>query len=143
MRSLHWRCWSGIPGEARVGTAWPWLKTLVWPSSVRLGWSLDQGVADRQPACDQHGRCRPVATRDDLQDWVVEALRTAGGEAHLVEVTRTVWQTHRGDLEASGDLFYTWQYDLRWAATKLRHKGLLDTAERTGRWRLSAKAMEV
>ena len=83
-----------------------------------------------------------VATRDDLQDWVVEALRAAGGEAHLVDVARAVWQTHQADLEASGDLFYTWQYDLRWAATKLRHKGVLDTAERSGLWRLSATAIK-
>jgi hypothetical protein len=86
--------------------------------------------------------CSALATRDDLQDWVLEALRAVGGEAHLVEVTRTVWEAHRADLEASGDLFYTWQYDLRWAATKLRHRGLLDTAERTGRWRLSTKALK-
>lgn len=81
-----------------------------------------------------------MATRDDLQDWVLEALQAAGGEAHLVEIARFIWDSHREQLERSGDLFYTWQYDLLWAGTKLRHQGKLDKAERNGYWRLSTLA---
>ena len=82
-----------------------------------------------------------MATREDLQDWVLEALSAAGGEARVIDVARLVWERHQTDLERSGDLFFTWQYDMRWAATKLRHRGLLDEGDRSGRWRLSAKAV--
>jgi len=38
-----------------------------------------------------------------------------------------------------GDLFYTWQYDMRWAATKLRRDGKLKAATRSpkGTWELT------
>jgi len=31
----------------------------------------------------------------------------------IVEISRAVWDRHEDDLRESGDLFYTWQYDLR------------------------------
>jgi hypothetical protein len=43
----------------------------------------------------------------------------------VLEVTKDVWAAHEDDLRASGDLFFTWQYDLRWAAQKLRDAGRL------------------
>jgi hypothetical protein len=42
-----------------------------------------------------------------------------------VQVCGSVWQQHEQDLRASGDLFFTWQYDIRWAAQTLRHRGTL------------------
>jgi len=62
-------------------------------------------------------------TRYDLQEWLVNALRAHRGSATIVQVCEHVWANHEQDLRASGDLFYTWQYDIRWAATKLRKKG--------------------
>jgi hypothetical protein len=35
----------------------------------------------------------------------------------------------RAELEQSGDLFYTWQYDICWAAQKLRDVGVLVKAD--------------
>lgn len=80
-----------------------------------------------------------MATKEDLKDWVVEALKEHGGEASLLEVARTIWDRHEDDLRASGDLFYTWQYDMRWAATKLREEGLLQQTKHGSRepWRLT------
>lgn len=77
-------------------------------------------------------------TRTILMDWLVEALRSRGGEAHLVQIAKSIWEKHEADLRASGDLFYTWQYDLRWAALKLRKKGVLRPvdAKRKGLWGL-------
>ena len=70
-----------------------------------------------------------MVSRDDLMPWVLEALRENGGSASVVEVCRHIWNHHESELRAAGDLFYTWQYDVRWAATKLRHRGkLLETA---------------
>lgn len=70
-----------------------------------------------------------MASREDLEEWVCEALEHHGGEAALLEVSKYVWAKHENDLRASDNLFYTWQYDLRWAATKLRQKGRLAAAD--------------
>ena len=61
----------------------------------------------------------------DLKTCVLEALRDLGGSGTVVEVCRQVWQRHEPELRSSGDLFYTWQYDIRWAAQKLRDEGAL------------------
>jgi hypothetical protein len=66
-----------------------------------------------------------LATKNDLVDWVVEALTELGGTGSILQVSRAVWRRHEDDLRDSGDLFYTWQYDLRWAGQKLRDSGRL------------------
>jgi hypothetical protein len=79
-----------------------------------------------------------MATRDDLDAWVLAAIVRCGGEASVIEVARDIWRHHRTELEQSGDLLYTWQYDMRWAAQRLRHSKQLRTAEECprGRWML-------
>ena len=81
-----------------------------------------------------------MASRDDLPAWIVKALEQLGGSGTPVEVAREIWQVHEHDLRASGALFFTWQYDMRWAATKLRLDGRLEDAapQEAGRWRLRA-----
>ena len=64
-----------------------------------------------------------MATRDDLKVWVQQAVRANGGQAPVVQVARWIWTNHEAELKKSGDLFYTWQYDMRWAADKLRKAG--------------------
>ena len=80
-----------------------------------------------------------MATKHDLGDWIVEALRANGGFASIVEICRHVWEQHEADLLSSGDLFLTWQYDIRWAATNLRHGGVLKAASLSppGVWELA------
>ncbi|MEQ9568973.1 MAG: hypothetical protein RLN75_02185 [Longimicrobiales bacterium] len=70
-----------------------------------------------------------MAKKRDLEQWIVESLRSRDGRAHLVEISRDVWMRHESDLRASGDLFFTWQYDLRWAAKRLRDRGALAPAD--------------
>ena len=79
-----------------------------------------------------------MATKRDLQDWVVEALRSHNGKARIVDIARHIWETYERDLRGSGDLFFTWQYDMRWAATRLRSRGTLRPAvgSATGLWEL-------
>jgi hypothetical protein len=81
-----------------------------------------------------------VATKYDLQTWVEEALTSLGGSGTVVEVARAIWERHEADLRDSGDLFYTWQYDMRWAAQALRDTGraLPASATRRGRWELTS-----
>jgi hypothetical protein len=56
-----------------------------------------------------------TATKDSLQSWVLEGLVAHGGRARLIEVAKHIWEHHEADLRAAGDLFYSWQYDIRWA----------------------------
>ena len=81
-----------------------------------------------------------MATKTDLQDWVTEALRSLGGRAPLVEVAKFIWKNHERSLMASGNLFFTWQYDMRWAANQLRRKSIMKAADASpvGIWELSA-----
>jgi len=42
-------------------------------------------------------------------------------------------QAHGGEIKENDDLFYTWQYDLRWVAAKLREEKLLKSAQASER----------
>jgi hypothetical protein len=66
-----------------------------------------------------------MLSKKDLQGLVVEALRGLGGSASPTDVSRFVWEHHESELRTAGDLFYTWQYDLRWAAYQLRVNGII------------------
>jgi hypothetical protein len=74
-----------------------------------------------------------------LQQWVVDALRRAGGRATVLEVGKDIWTHHEQDLRTGGDLLFTWQYDYRWAATALRKAGKLKQEEDSPRgvWELT------
>ncbi|WP_066647456.1 MULTISPECIES: hypothetical protein [Sphingomonas] len=61
--------------------------------------------------------------RERLQLWVREALAELGGAASVNDVARQIWLNHEADLRNEGEHFYSWQYDIRWAAQKLRETG--------------------
>jgi hypothetical protein len=63
-----------------------------------------------------------------LKKWLVEALENYNGIASIVEICKFIWGKHENDLKMSGDLFFTWQYDLRWAACELRRNGIMKSA---------------
>lgn len=79
--------------------------------------------------------------KEHLSEWIVEALQSLGGSAQLADVCREVWQRHEHDLRDSGSLFYTWQYDIRWAANRLRATRRLRAARASPRgvWELSRR----
>ncbi len=77
-----------------------------------------------------------MVSREQLKEWVVEALVELGGEARQIEVAKVVWRRHEQQLRDSGDIFYRWQYDIRWAATALRKEGRLAENPRGKPWRL-------
>ncbi|WP_308492285.1 hypothetical protein [Microbacterium terrisoli] len=83
--------------------------------------------------------------RETFKAFVVEALRSLGGSGSVVEVTKYIWQVHENDLRQSGDLFFTWQYDVRWAAQYLRNHGFLAPVhgDRRAPWRLSDEGWHV
>jgi hypothetical protein len=81
-----------------------------------------------------------VATKHDLVDWLEEALAAHSGRGTIVELCREIWQRHEPELRMSGDLFFTWQYEVRWAAYKLRESGRMrpDHESPTGIWELAS-----
>jgi len=80
-----------------------------------------------------------ATTKADLADWVYDALVALGGKSRIAPVARHIWQNHEPDLRSSDDLFYTWQYDMRWAAQHLRDKGKCKRSSDTPRgvWEIS------
>jgi hypothetical protein len=80
-----------------------------------------------------------MADKQDLETWLVDALHGADGWAHHVRLAEAIWREHELDLRRSGDLFYTWQYDLRWAAKRLRDRGVMEAvhSRSDGIWRLA------
>lgn len=80
-----------------------------------------------------------MARKVDLLDWVIDALGHLGGKSRIAPICKHIWDNHEVELRESGDLFYVWQYEMRWAATTLRRNGKLLGAKQTPRgvWQLS------
>lgn len=81
-----------------------------------------------------------MTKRDVLQDWVVAAPNAHSGSASIVQVAAHIWANHENELRASGELFFAWQYDMRWACSRLRERKIVQAAEvsERGVWRLEA-----
>ncbi len=58
--------------------------------------------------------------KEILKIWVIEALQSLGGSARIFDVCKKIWINHESEIRQSETLLYTWQYDVRWAAQKLR-----------------------
>ncbi|MEC8728933.1 MAG: hypothetical protein ACPH9C_04185 [Candidatus Puniceispirillales bacterium] len=54
-----------------------------------------------------------MLTRQELGEFVIEAVRAKNGQATNVEIASFIWLKYETKLRNSGDLFYTWQYDVR------------------------------
>jgi len=82
--------------------------------------------------------------KEYLIDWLVDALKCLDGRGSITEICKYVWDNHEGELRNMGDAFYTWQYDIRWAATELRNNGIIKSASLSpkGIWELTNKKMK-
>lgn len=80
-----------------------------------------------------------MATRHDLEQWVFDALKELGGRGAIARIAERIWNRHEEDLRRSGDLFYTWQYEMRWAGQRLYRSGKLKKKGLSGRgiWELA------
>jgi hypothetical protein len=70
-----------------------------------------------------------MANKIDLENILCIALHKMGNQGSIIEICKWVWNNYADELEKSGDLYFTWQYDIRWAATSLRKKGKILPAE--------------
>ena len=77
--------------------------------------------------------------RISMTEWVIEALNNLGGSGTILEITKEVWENHSEEIKTSGDSFYTWQYEIRWAGDILRKEGVLRPVGESarGRWELA------
>lgn len=76
--------------------------------------------------------------RDDMLDLVVSALKVLEGRGSVVSVAKQIWDSNEAELRRAGNIFYSWQYDMRWAAHKLRKRGTLKSTSESpaGIWEL-------
>lgn len=58
--------------------------------------------------------------RDDLPDLLYNVLDELGGEATAVEAVACFWTRYDEELRESGNLYYTWEFDLEKAVKDLR-----------------------
>jgi hypothetical protein len=77
-----------------------------------------------------------MINRFELTDWVLDCLKSSGGKVPVPMIAKWIWEHHEAELRDSGDLFYTWQYDMRWAGTRLSNEGKI-VKDRDG-WRIVA-----
>ncbi len=61
-----------------------------------------------------------MAARKDFQKWVLSAIKAGGGSATILDVAKHIWKNHEKEIKSSENMFFKWQYDMRWAATVLR-----------------------
>ena len=77
-----------------------------------------------------------MALRDNLAPLVEHYLKAAGGSATIRELARQIWNNHEPLLRSSGDDFYVWQYEMRWAGQRLVKAGKMTKTKPRGVWRL-------
>lgn len=77
-----------------------------------------------------------MATKETLQGWIIDALRSLGPST-VTRIAKHIWDNHEADLVKSGDLLYTWQYDMRWAGQALQDKGKLLKKGQGKTWNLT------
>ena len=79
-----------------------------------------------------------TARRKDLIQWLIDALNANMGSTSISKVCKHIWIHHEDALRKSGNLFFTWQYDIRWTATNLRKNHVLKPARLSPRgiWEL-------
>ena len=77
--------------------------------------------------------------KEDLPDKLIEVLKALGGRGTILEICKKFWEINGKYLDERNDLFYTWQYDIRWAATELRKQKIMKSKDVSpkGIWELS------
>ena len=76
--------------------------------------------------------------REDLKPWIVESLNANGGRATVVEIARYIWNKHKAELEAAGDMFFKWQYEMRWAGDQLSKEKKVQKLRSSRSWVLTS-----
>jgi hypothetical protein len=76
--------------------------------------------------------------KKELPNIIHKLLIDSGKPLSIMDISKLIWKQYKLNLIVSGDLFYTWQYDFRWAATELRKRGIMKSCQESkkGFWEL-------
>jgi hypothetical protein len=77
-----------------------------------------------------------MTDRSDLVPWIVDGLKANGGRVHFIEIAKHIWANHRREIETSGNFFYKWQYEMRWAGDQLVKARKIRKNGSSGIWEL-------
>jgi len=67
--------------------------------------------------------------REDLPDILYNIIKSfPNGSATMQQIFRRFWNLYKKKLNEADDIFYTWNYEIRWAATELRKQGRMKPA---------------
>jgi hypothetical protein len=77
-----------------------------------------------------------MVDRADLMPWIIDGLKANSGKVHFIEISKHIWKNHQRELEASGNFFYKWQYEMRWAGNKLVNEKKIIKDKSNGVWEL-------
>lgn len=59
--------------------------------------------------------------REEMKDWIIEALTDLGGSAAFIDVYKYIWKNYEAVIMSGGDEWILrWQYELSHAASGLR-----------------------
>ena len=74
----------------------------------------------------------------NFESWILEALQNSEDDGSIVGVAKHIWTHHEAELRGSEDVFFTWQYRMRWAGHKLVKLGKMKIEKVRGKSRWSA-----
>lgn len=75
-----------------------------------------------------------MSLREEMEPWIVDALKRLKGEASIAQIAEDVWTHHEGEIRSSHKGLFTWQYEMRWSGQDLQKQGLLKKSRKS--WRL-------
>lgn len=75
-----------------------------------------------------------ASPRETLKPMVARVLESSGRRMTIVEVAEELWRKHELDFKKEGDLFYIWQYEMRWAAQLLVDEGKVEKSRKGWIW---------
>lgn len=68
--------------------------------------------------------------RNDLPNLLKKVLLNLGGRADMMSIFKEFYRLYGNQLSPDEELFYTWNYDIRWAATRLRKRDEMEPARK-------------
>ena len=73
-----------------------------------------------------------MSGEENLIEWVYRAIKAHGGKATILQIAKYIWKNHEEDLRSSDELFYKWQYRMRWAGQKLQMQKRIRKTKKDG-----------
>ena len=78
-----------------------------------------------------------------VEPMLIDALKATNKPTLIVDVSKFIWNKYYDELKANDELFFKWQYQLRWAKDHLKSCGILATKKQGvySLWYLTGKGV--